>query len=127
MSMIRVVGRTLTAPTTSEGGPMKVRFLTAALLCFVTGIYSLAQTANATLGGTVSDTTGALLPGVSVTAANTQTGVVVSVISNEAGAYQFASLQPGTYTVTADLPGFQSRKYDAFPLGLSQQVRLNIT
>src|SRR5688500_6619221 len=107
---------------------MKVRFLAAAaLLCFVAGPYGLAQTANATLGGTVSDATGALLPGVSVTATNTQTGVVNTVISNEAGAYQFVSLQPGTYTVTADLSGFKPQNFTAFTLGLSQQVRLNIT
>jgi hypothetical protein len=106
---------------------MKVRFLSVAtaLLCFLTGTYGFAQTANATLGGTVSDTTGALLPGVTVTATNTQTGVVIIVISNEAGAYQFASLQPGTYTVSAELPGFQPQNYNA-TLGLSQQVRLNI-
>jgi hypothetical protein len=107
---------------------MKVRFLlAAALLCFMAGTYGLAQTANATLGGTVSDASGALLPGVTVTATNTQTGVVISVVSNEAGAYQFASLQPGTYTVAAELPGFQARRYDGMSLGLSQQVRLNIT
>ena len=40
---------------------MKVRFVATALLCFLVGSYGLAQTSNATLGGTVSDASGAVL------------------------------------------------------------------
>src|SRR5262249_32275022 len=78
-------------------------------------------------GGTASDSTGALIPGVSVTATNVATGIVNTVVSNEAGAYQFASLQTGTYKVTAELSGFQTQSYNNVVLGLSQQVRLNFT
>jgi hypothetical protein len=66
-----------------------------------------------------------LIPGVSITATNIGTGIVAAVLSNEAGAYQFASLQPGNYKVTAELSGFQTRTYNNVGLGLSQQVRLN--
>ncbi len=97
------------------------------LLCLVPFTHTFAQTSNATLGGTVSDSTGALIPGVNVTATNTATGIVTTVLSNEAGAYQFASLQTGTYKVTAELPGFQTAAYDNVTLGISQQVRLNFT
>lgn len=83
-----------------------------------------AQTTNATLGGTVTDSSGALIPGVSITATNTQTGIVSKLVTNEAGAYQFASLQTGTYNVRAELPGFQTQTREA-ALGISQQVRLN--
>src|SRR4029453_4083129 len=86
---------------------------------------AFAQTTNATLGGTVSDASGALIPGVTVTATNTQTGIVTSLVSNESGAYQFASLQTGTYKVTAELPGFQTQTYNQVRLGISQQVRVN--
>src|SRR5437762_1772947 len=105
------------------------RFLvpTALLLCLVLSSYSFAQTANATLGGTVSDASRALIPGVTITATNTGTGIITSVVSNEAGAYQFASLQTGTYKVTAELPGFQTQVYGGVALGVSQQVRLNFT
>src|SRR5215831_2171172 len=85
----------------------------------------IAQTSNATLGGTVSDASGALIPGVMVTATNTATGIVTSVLSNESGTYQFASLQTGTYKVSAELSGFQTQIYNNVVLGLSQQVRLN--
>jgi len=79
------------------------------------------------MGGTVADASGALIPGVMITATNTQTGIVNTTVSNEAGAYQFASLQTGTYKVTAELPGFQTQVYKQIALGVSQQVRLNFT
>jgi hypothetical protein len=75
----------------------------------------------------VADGTGALIPGVEVTATNDATGIVTMVLSNETGNYQFASLQPGTYTVTATLTGFQTQSYKQVALGISQQVRLNFT
>ncbi|PYJ03110.1 MAG: hypothetical protein DME25_13415, partial [Verrucomicrobia bacterium] len=84
-----------------------------------------AQTNNATLGGTVSDGTGALIPGVTITATNTETGIVTTVMSNETGAYQFAALQPGNYRVSAALTGFQTYTYEQVALGITQQVRLN--
>jgi carboxypeptidase family protein len=98
-----------------------------ALLCLLLSAHAFGQTSNATLGGTVSDATGALIPGVSITATNTGTGIVTTVLTNEAGAYQFASLQTGTYTVTAELPGFQTQTRNGVALGVSQQVRLNFT
>src|SRR6267378_3826227 len=102
-------------------------FVPATLLCLFLSAYTLAQTSNATVGGTVSDSTGALIPGVTITATNTATGIVNTVISNEAGAYQFASLQTGTYKISAELSGFQTQTYNNVTLGISQQVRLNFT
>jgi hypothetical protein len=109
---------------------MRKILIAGMLLCLILSTLSantFAQTSNATLGGTVSDATGALIPGVTITASNTQTGIVTTVVSNEAGAYQFASLQPVSYRVTAELPGFQTQAYNEVALGLSQQVRLNFT
>ena len=97
------------------------------LLVAVLSTHAVAQTTNATVGGTVADASGALIPGVTVTATNTGTGIVNTVVSNESGAYNFASLQPGTYKVTAELSGFQTQTYSDVQLGGSQQVRLNFT
>jgi len=111
-----------------ENHIMRRLLVTTAVLLFpVLLSNAFAQTSNATLGGTISDSSGALIPGVSITATNTQTGIVTTVLSNEAGAYQFASLQTGIYKVSAELPGFQTRTYSDVNLGVSQQVRLNFT
>src|SRR5262245_53414725 len=79
---------------------------------------------NATLSGTVEDATGALIPGVTVTAKNTATGVVSSAVTNEGGTYRFPSLQPGNYEESAALPGFQTQTF-RLTLGTSQQIRQN--
>src|SRR5438093_851222 len=102
-------------------------FPVAILLFALLVANTFAQTTNATLGGTVSDATRALIPGVIITATNTQTGIVTTVVTNETGAYQFASLQTGIYKVTAELPGFQTQTYNQVALGVAQQVRLNFT
>src|ERR1051325_3264181 len=102
-------------------------FLMVVTLFAATQFHTFPQTTNATLGGTVSDATGALMPGVQVTATNNATGIVNTVITNEAGAYQFASLQPGTYKVVAELSGFQTQVTNNVNLGLGQQARLNFT
>src|SRR5215813_7736381 len=88
---------------------------------------SFAQINNATVSGTVADATGAVLPGVSVIATNNATGVVTTVFSNEAGAYNIPSLLPGSYTVSGELPGFQKQTYQNVALGNAVTVRLNFT
>jgi hypothetical protein len=103
------------------------RTLAVVLAAFLLSGHLFAQSTNATLGGTASDTSGALIPGVTITSTNTGTGIVSTILSNESGTYQFASLQPGTYRVSAELPGFQTQVYNDVTLGLSQQVRLNFT
>src|SRR5262245_21491725 len=101
--------------------------LSATVLLFVLSPNAFAQTANATLGGTVADATGALIPGVTVTATNNETGIVNTTITNESGVYQFASLQPGVYRVTAELTGFQTQVAGALRLAFSEQARFNFT
>ena len=103
------------------------RFSTVLLLFLFTALTlsAFAQSGNGRLSGTIDDPSGAVLPGVSVTATNTATGVVTTTVSNEAGAYNFASLLPGPYKVTAELPGFQAKAYEV-QIGNTQELRLNI-
>src|SRR5262249_47776077 len=97
------------------------------LLCACVAMQAFSQSSNARLSGTVSDPTGAVLPGVEVTATNSATGVVTTVLSNDAGAYNFASLLPGTYTIAASLPSFQTQTFKDVTLGNAAQIRLNVT
>src|SRR5215475_4696219 len=80
---------------------------------------------NAVLSGTVSDASGALIPGVEVTAKNINTGITDTKVTNETGNFVFPSLQPGSYTLQASLSGFQTASYNNVVLGQGQQVRLN--
>ena len=69
-----------------------------------------AQSTAATVLGTVTDTAGAVVPGVTVTLTNQDTGFIRETISDDRGDFQFSVVQaPNTYTLSAELPGF--RKY----------------
>ena len=100
----------------------------ATLACLTASIPLLSQSVNASLGGSVSDASGGLMPGVTIKATNENTGVVSVGLTNESGVYNFPSLQPGkSYTVSAELPGFQTKAYKDLELGVAQQVRQNFT
>src|SRR5438445_7458611 len=66
-----------------------------------------AQSTNASIYGSVVDSSGAAIPKAAVTAANVKTGVTLPTITNDSGVYIFPSLQPGEYTVTAEVSGFR--------------------
>jgi hypothetical protein len=103
---------------------MKKCLVSVLMSCLLVTL-SFGQANNATLTGTVADATGAVLPGVSITATNTATGVVTTQVTNEAGAYTIQSRLPGRYTVAAELPGFQKQTYQNTQLGNAVTVRLN--
>src|SRR5262245_14834585 len=105
---------------------MKRTCITAAVFVLVTlSATVFGQSGNARISGTIDDPSGAVLPGVTVTATNTDTGVTTATVSNESGAYNFASLLPGPYKVSAELPGFQQKAYEV-QIGNTQELRLNI-
>jgi hypothetical protein len=97
------------------------------LLCFGLSNHVFAQTNNASVTGFVQDPSGAYIPGVSVTATNTQTGVASTAVTNESGAYNIPSLLPGVYKLTAELPGFKARIFNDVQLGASSTGRYNFT
>ena len=104
---------------------MRRAFVTAAivLLYFIPTLKTLAQSGNASVAGFVQDTSQAFIPGVTVTATNTQTGVVTTVITNESGTYNIPSLLPGTYKLSAELPGFKTQVINDVQLGQGASAR----
>jgi len=96
----------------------------ALLLCLSVPSHTFAQV-NATVGGTVSDQSGAVIVMAAVSAKNNATGIVTNTTTNANGTYDFSSLQPGTYTLTATISGFKTATYNNVGLGQGQQVRLN--
>ena len=83
-------------------------FVLALALAIPAGAQS--QAANGSIEGTITDTSGAVLPGVSVTVMNVDTGSQRTVVSNEAGMFRALLLPLGTYKVVAELQGF--KKYE---------------
>ena len=78
------------------------------------------------MSGTVTDRTGALIPGAEVTATGDDTGIATTVVTNESGDYAF-TLQPGRYTLTVEAPGFQTGIFANVELRAEQQGLRNVT
>ena len=90
----------------------------------IVSLPSFGQSASS-LGGTVRDASQAVLPGASITAINVDTGVETRTTANNSGVYNFPSLQPGVYNVTAETAGFQKAAKTDVKLGMGSQLRLN--
>jgi len=65
------------------------------------------------------------MPNVEVSAKNVNTGIASASVTNDTGNYEFASLQPGTYTITAKVSGFKTSTVNNVAVGQGQQARLN--
>ena len=85
-----------------------------------------AQEYRATLTGLVSDAQGLALPGVTVTATHAETGTTQQAVTEGNGAYTFALLQPGDYTVAAELQGFARLLREKVRLPSGQRVTLDL-
>ncbi len=79
------------------------------LLAMIVSIRTASAQGTGAIGGTISDASGAVLPGASVSLVNTQgaVGGRQETISDDRGAYQFLRLVSGTYTVKAEMQGFR--------------------
>src|SRR5215475_12535511 len=89
---------------------MKKALFSVLAVMFVLAITCVDTWAQATaqITGTVKDQTGAVLPGVEVTATQTETGIMRTAVTNETGSYVLPSLAIGPYRLEAALPGFRA-------------------
>ena len=69
---------------------------------------AMAQAASASVSGTITDSQGGVLPGVTLTVTNAESGTVRTSITEADGKFRVGGLNPGRYNVMAELPGFQS-------------------
>ena len=77
--------------------------------------------------GQVTDVTGAVVPGATVTITNHDTGTKRSVRSDGAGRFSFPQLKPGSYSVKAEAEGFEFQQNDGVFSGLGQKQTVNFT
>ena len=106
---------------------MRSKVVSIAFFFVFVSVSGFSQTStNAQLTGVVTDSSGALIPGVTITATKTDTGVTTTALTNETGVYIFQALQPGAgYTVSAALPGFQTLRYTNIQLSAAVVSRQN--
>ena len=101
-----------------------------AVLCLVVALLLpvalAAQAVTGTILGVITDSTGAVMPGATVTLTNTGTGLVRAVTTDANGEYTAPSLPTGKYTVKAELSGFKTVTVPDVALGVDQHFRLNL-
>jgi len=100
----------------------------AALLVILVGFWAPAygQTVNATLLGTVTDTSGGVVAGARITVTEMKTGVVHSASTNDSGNYEVADLAPGQYEVAAEKQGFKKAVHSSVDVLVNTDTRINL-
>ena len=96
-------------------------------LAVVAVVPASGQGAIAEVSGNTVDQSGALLPGVTVTLTEETTGLVRSVVSNDIGRFTIQALQPGRYTMRAELSGFQTQAMTGLTVNVGQALTINFT
>src|SRR5881628_2942604 len=104
------------------------RFLAAiAVLIVLQPCLAFAQTATGTIVGVVKDTSGALIPGVSITVKHTDTGQTRTAISTDSGSYNVPLLPVGAYEISTMMPGFKQQVRTGVNLVIGQQAVIDLT
>src|SRR5436190_16128140 len=106
-----------------------MRTFLSALIAIALAMPAFAQStaANGAIEGTISDTSGGVLPGVTVTVVNIETGAERTVVTNEKGIYRAPLLPLGSYTVSAELQGFKKFEQKDIKLSVGQTQTVNAT
>src|SRR5258707_9969457 len=86
----------------------------------------VAQEARATLSGTITDSSGSAMVSARVHITNIETGIALSAQSNEVGQYHLLFVNPGTYRLTVEMPGFRTFVREGILLTLGQAATLDV-
>jgi hypothetical protein len=96
-----------------------------AVLLFSVGLFGQAQFGR--ILGTVTDQTGAVLPGATVSVIDTERGLARTLTTDQAGEYNAPTLIPGTYTVRVEAKGFKTLDRQSIVLEVGKEVRVDLT
>ena len=106
--------------------PISLRFLaTVTLIAIMVPVLSRAQDATARITGTITDSTGAVIPGVQITVTNTATQIARQATTDHDGFYQVLALPIGNYKVTATRDGFRTVESTEYKLLINQALRVD--
>jgi archaellum component FlaG (FlaF/FlaG flagellin family) len=104
-----------------------IQFMTTTLLLIaVFTVAAQAQTATATLRGSVSDMSDNVTPGARVTLTQVSTGLKRDFTTGEDGQYAFTFLEPGIYSLEVQAQGFKALRQERIELAVAQNAELNI-
>lgn len=106
--------------------PNRWSTVAALSLAIVAPLAIHAQVDQGSIGGTVVDTTGAVVPNAQVTLLNTDQGITLRTTSSSSGGYTFSPVRIGHYTVTVSAPGFSSTSQQNLTVAVGQDVKVNI-
>jgi hypothetical protein len=98
-----------------------------ALFALLIAPHLMAQAGRGAIGGLVSDSSGAIIPGATVTATNDATGTKASATTTAAGIYSFISLSPGSYDVSASRTGFETLVRKGVTVTVDQTTTVNLS
>ena len=101
-----------------------VALCVVALFCTSLPAPAAAQAVRATVLGTVTDRTGAVLPGATITITNIDTKVAQATVSDSQGHYTLSNLLPAPYDIEASLPGFQTVVRNSVRLVIQPDIQL---
>lgn len=103
----------------------KLRYWALAAALAVTSTYALRAQSASSVDGTVTDSSGAVIPNAIVTLTNAQTGVVLNATTDGSGAYSFPALSPGLYSIEFHKDTFAAYKVASFNLVVGQKATEN--
>ena len=105
--------------------PLSLLLVLGSLL-FLSSTTARAQVTTADLVGTIRDSSGGVVPGVTVALTNEATGVSRSATTGDGGTYIFTSLQPGRYRLTAEIQGFRKVERTGVELQVNQRAQIDL-
>jgi hypothetical protein len=102
------------------------RFLIVLIFFLLAGSASFAQSNSGAITGTITDSAGALMPGVRIEARNTETGIAYQVASSATGSYTITELPAGKYRIWVSIPGFKPYTRTDVEVLDTQIIRIDI-
>jgi hypothetical protein len=107
--------------------PLTISSTCCLLTIFILSGVAAAQETRATITGTVKDSQGAVVPGVTVTVLHLPTNVATDAVTNEQGVFTVQKLAPGPVKITATLPGFKTFVREGITLRTAETVTITVT
>jgi type 1 fimbria pilin len=100
--------------------------LLALLMTTLFASAAFAQFDTATVVGTVRDDSNAVVPGATITLTNLDTGIAITRVTDSNGSYEFVTVRPGRYQITAELQGFSTATAEDVQVAVAARQRVEL-